>query len=63
MESNSNGGPRREREAPMSMRIDMTWQENDVMTFQASCADCTYTSAPYEDEEHAREAFHGHACD
>ena len=35
----------------MSMRIDMTWHDDEAITFQASCADCEYTSHPFEDEE------------
>lgn len=46
----------------MSMRIDMTWHDNDEMTFQASCADCAYVAGPFEDEESARDDWRGHQC-
>jgi len=46
----------------MSMRIDMTWHDDDEISFQASCADCAYTSHPVDDEEAARVAWATHAC-
>lgn len=46
----------------MSMRIDMTWHDDEAITFQASCADCEYTSHPFEDEEAARTAWASHPC-
>jgi len=46
----------------MSMRIDMTWHDDDQITFQASCEDCAYTSHAFDDEDAARTAWETHPC-
>ncbi len=46
----------------MSMRIDMTWHDDEAMSFQASCAACDYQSHPVDDEDAARTAWENHAC-
>jgi hypothetical protein len=46
----------------MSMRIDMTWHDNDAITYQASCAECSFLSHPVDDEDAARADWESHAC-
>lgn len=46
----------------MSMRIDVTWLDDDELMFQASCAECTYVSQPLPDEDAARADWGRHAC-
>jgi len=46
----------------MSIKMDLIWQDNDTFEYRANCADCSYRSEPFDDEETARAAWFGHAC-
>jgi hypothetical protein len=45
----------------MSMQLDLIW-DDDVIQYRAGCADCSYRSAPVDDEEAAVAAWFGHVC-
>ncbi len=46
----------------MSMKLDLIWQDDDAIEYRAACIDCSFRSAPFDDEEMARAAWFGHAC-
>jgi hypothetical protein len=46
----------------MTMRLDLTWLDDDAITYQASCADCSFQSMVHEEEEAARAAWDNHLC-
>ena len=46
----------------MTMKMDLIWQDDGEIEYRASCADCSYQSGPFDDEETARAAWFGHAC-
>jgi hypothetical protein len=46
----------------MSMRMDLIWQDDDVFEYRANCADCSYRSMPFANEETAAAAWYGHLC-
>jgi hypothetical protein len=50
------------RRVPMTMKMDLIWQDDGEIDYRASCAECTYQSGPCDDEETARAAWFGHVC-
>jgi hypothetical protein len=46
----------------MTMKMDLIWQDDGEIEYRASCADCSYQSGPFDDEEAARASWFGHAC-
>jgi len=46
----------------MSMMMDLVWQDNGDIEFRSACADCRFTSGPFDDEDDARSAYVGHSC-
>lgn len=46
----------------MSLRLDLVWQDDEAVQFHASCADCSFQSEPFHDEETARASWFGHVC-
>ena len=46
----------------MTMKLDLIWQDDGDIEYRASCAECTYQSGPFDDEETARASWFGHAC-
>jgi hypothetical protein len=46
----------------MSLRMDLIWQDDDVIEYRANCAGCSYRSMPFAEEETAAAAWLGHLC-
>jgi hypothetical protein len=46
----------------MTMNMDLIWQDDGENEYRASCAECSYLSGPFEDEETARASWFGHVC-
>jgi hypothetical protein len=46
----------------MTMKMDLIWQDDCEIEYRASCAECSYQSGPFEDEETARASWFGHVC-
>jgi hypothetical protein len=47
----------------MSIKLDLIWQDDDAIEYRANCSYCSYRSGSFDDEELARAAWFGHACD
>jgi hypothetical protein len=46
----------------MSMRLNIIWHDDDAFTYQSNCGRCAFVSLPFDDEDAAHDAWHGHAC-
>ena len=46
----------------MTLKLDVIWQDDDSLQYRAHCANCSYRSAVFEDEEMATAAWFGHVC-
>jgi len=46
----------------MALKMDLIWRDDDALQFRAHCAECSYRSVPYDDEEMATAAWLGHVC-
>jgi hypothetical protein len=61
-QSRCSDSPHGEEAPLMAMKMDLIWQDDGAIEYRASCAECTYQSGPFDDEEIARASWFGHVC-